>query len=568
MEALEQALQWLQQGRLAEGAARVAELVNQAVLAGQRVQAEGALRRALVFAPKSPPLLARLAALQKLGGHAAQAEVYARQALAGDPGEAIAAALLTDMLVDRGVCGEAIAVAQACLARQPHAAQVHRALSVAFAFQGRTHQAHVHAMSAARALGNNPTALSNALVTALYDDQLTPSQLHELHVALGNRFQPDPAQATLAPRPPRAGRRLRVGFLSADLRAHPVGFFIEPVLRHLDRAQHELFVYSRTAMPDALTTTLRHLDLQWRDVAALDDARTHALIQNDAIDVLIDLTAHTHGGRPRMLVARAAPIQALYVGYPYSSGLPNIDFLIADAHTVPPSSERWYRERIIRLPHAFLCLMPLRDAPPVGPAPALLHGGALTFGSFNHLAKLSDRTVALWSRVLNAVPGSRLMLCAIALVDPETRAFTHQRFAAHGIDAQRLILLPPKVPTSEFLAYYDNIDIGLDPLPFHGGTTTLQAMWQGVPVISLPGQLLHNRMGAALLREAGLDAFIARDETNYVEIAQHWSDRVAELARWRAGARAALQGTALIDGARFAAGFAQALAQMVAAKPS
>jgi predicted O-linked N-acetylglucosamine transferase (SPINDLY family) len=321
-------------------------------------------------------------------------------------------------------------------------------------------------------------------------------------------------------------------------------------------------------MPDALTSTLRLLDLHWRDVAALDDARTHAQIQNDGIDVLIDLAAHTHGGRPRLLAARAAPIQALYLGYPYSSGLPNVDFLIADAQTIPAGSERWYRERVIRLPHAFLCLKPLQDAPPVGPAPALLNGGALTFGSFNHLAKLSDRTVALWSRVLHAVPGSRLMLCAIALVDPDTRAFTQKRFAAHGIDAQQLILLPPKVPTSEFLAYYDNVDIGLDPLPFHGGTTTLQALWQGVPVISLPGRLLHNRMGAALLYEAQLEAFIARDEAHYIELAQHWATRVADLARLRAGLRERLASTPLIDGARFAHGFAQALAQMVALKPS
>jgi predicted O-linked N-acetylglucosamine transferase (SPINDLY family) len=543
----------------------VAAAASRAVLGGRLDDAEGLLRAALAAQPRSAVLLARSAGIRQLRGDAAGALALARAAVREDPGESMAATLAIDGLVEQGLAGEALRIGDAALARGP-VASVLRAQSQALLMAGRAPDALRHALDALAVAPGDPTAISSACIAGLYDDTLDGAALARLHAAHASRMSPAANCGAPAPRPPRAGRRLRIGILSPDLRDHPMGRFAQPLLAHLDRARFELFVYARVAAPDAVTARLQALpDLAWRDTAALDDAAVHAWIQRDAIDVLLDLAGHTAGGRPRLIAARAAPVQLGWLGYPHPSGLPNVDGFIADATICPPGSELPGLEPVLRIDGSALCLPPDPQAPPVATPPAT-RGVTFTFGSFNHLAKLSDATVALWCRVLEAVPDARLALCALPLRDPALRATTQSRFSAHGLDPRRLLLLPPRRPLAAFLAQYDAVDVALDPLPFHGGTTSAQALWQGVPVLSLAGDAPQRRLGASLLRAAGLaDVLLARDGADYVAMARALSADPSRLAILRASLRERL--AAATDGRDFARRFGAAIEAFMAGRP-
>lgn len=543
----------------------VAAAASRAVLAGRLDEAEGLLRAALAAQPRSAVLLARSAGVRQLRGDAAGALALARAAVREDPGESMAATLAIDGLVEQGLAGEALRIGETALARGP-VASVLRAQSQALLMAGRAPEALQHARDALRALPGDATAISTACIAGLYDDTIDGAALARLHVELASRM-PAAAGCRAPPaRSPRSGRRLRIGVLSPDLRDHPMGRFAQPLLAQLDRARFELFVYARVAAPDAVTARLQALpDLAWRDTAALDDAAVHAQIQRDAIDVLLDLAGHTAGGRPRLLAARAAPVQLGWLGYPHPGGLPNVDGFVADEAICPPGSDPAGLEPVLRIDGSALCLPPDPQAPPVA-TPPTTRGAPFTFGSFNHLAKLSDATVALWCRVLAAVPDARLALCALPLRDPALRAATQARFSAHGLDPRRLLLLPPRRPLAAFLAQYDAIDVALDPLPFHGGTTSAQALWQGVPVLSLAGDAPQRRLGASLLRAAGLtDVLLARDGADYVAIARALADDPMRLAMLRSSLRERL--AAATDGRDFARRFGAAIEAWVAGRP-
>jgi predicted O-linked N-acetylglucosamine transferase (SPINDLY family) len=230
-------------------------------------------------------------------------------------------------------------------------------------------------------------------------------------------------------------------------------------------------------------------------------------------------------------------VQLAWLGYPYGCGLAEVDGLIGDPVVLPPGCEWQYLEPLLRLPDGLFCLQAPDDLPPVAPLP-MLASGRPTLASFNHLAKLSDRTVALWSRLLQALPDARLLLCAIPLLDPDTRAFTARRFAGHGIGQDRLELRPPQAAGPDFLRQYDAVDLALDPLPFCGGATTLDALRQGVPVLTRAGDGLHSRMAASILHQLGLDDWVAADEDAYLDIALDWLRRPDDLAQLRGGLRA------------------------------
>jgi protein O-GlcNAc transferase len=546
-------------------AAAVAAAASRAVLGGRIDEAEGLLRAALAAQPRSAVLLARSAGVRQVRGDAAGALALARAAVREDPGESMAATLAIDGLVEQGLAGEALRIGDAALARGA-AASVLRAQSQALLMAGRAPDALRRAREALAAAPADPTAISSACMAALYDDTLDGAALARLHATHASRMPPAAHCGAPASRPPRAGRRLRLGVLSPDLRDHPMGRFVQPLLAHLDRARFEVFVYARVAVPDGITARLQALPaVAWRDTAALDDAAVHALIQRDAIDVLLDLAGHTAGGRPRLIAARAAPMQLGWLGYPHPSGLPNVDGFIADDALCPPGSDPPGLEPVLRVEGSALCLPPDPEAPPVATPPAT-RGAPFTFGSFNHLAKLSDATVALWCRVLDAVPDARLALCAMPLRDPTLRAATQARFTSHGLDPRRLLLLPPRRPLAAFLAQYDAVDVALDPLPFHGGTSTAQALWQGVPVLSCAGDAPQRRMGASLLGAAGLaDTLLARDAADYVAIAHALAHDPARLTALRSSLRERL--AAATDGRDFARRFGTAIEACVTGSP-
>jgi predicted O-linked N-acetylglucosamine transferase (SPINDLY family) len=330
-----------------------------------------------------------------------------------------------------------------------------------------------------------------------------------------------------------------------------VSYFFEPVLAAHDAAAFEVFCYSDAPVADAVTQRLRAQAGQWRDIAGLSDERVAALIRADRIDLLVDLAGHTARNRLLVFARRPAPVQATWLGYPNTTGLAAIDFRVTDAVSDPPGqTEAWHTEELVRLAGPFSCYAPPAESPPVSPLPALA-AGHVTFGCLNNLAKLTPPTVALWAQLLGAVAGSRLLLKASGLADAETAARLRQEFAGQGIDPARLDLRGAGQSVARHLGVYHQVDVALDPFPYNGTTTTCEALWMGVPVVTLAGDAHVSRVGASLLTHLDLTACIAESPAAYVDRARGLAGDLARLAVLRAGLRERLRASPLCDGPGF-----------------
>lgn len=538
--------------------AAVREGARLAIAQGAMDHAAQLLERGLRAHPATADLHALLAVLQRACGRAPAAVAAAEQALRIDSSEPTAAAVLADIALAHGAPSRALAAADAGLAKYPRAAVLWRDRGRALLDRGEPCAASA-ALRQSFAL--NPLDLAtrnNLCLASLYDGSLDPAAVQALHLQMANATPSNATTQSVASVPePRARARdspLRIGVLSADLRTHPVGVFMGALFAHADPQRVEWFVYANHTGSDAVTTRLRARTHHWRDIAMLGNAACVETLRADALDLLLDLSGHTAGARPAVIEAHVAPLQIAYLGYPAPTGARGIDAMIADAFVMPEGAEQGWPEQILRLPHAFLCYEPYPETPEIAPR---AHAAPFTFGSFNNLAKLDDATVALWCRVLEAAPDTRLLLCATTLGEAATAAFTRSRFAARGIDPARLACAPPVANPAQLLARYAEVDVALDPLRFNGGTTTLDALWQGVPVVTLPGAIMPSRMAASVLSTAGLGEWIARDADDYVAIATRAVAERARLAQLRATLRERLAASALIDGAQFAASFVE-----------
>ncbi len=402
----------------------------------------------------------------------------------------------------------------------------------------------------------NRHAADNRLYLDIYVET-DPAKICAHHRAWGHELHPAVPAVRHAVRKP-----LKLGYVSADFRRHSVGFFIEELLRHHDPREVEVHAYSDVAQPDALTARFMKLAPHWHDVAAWDDERLRAAIRDAGIDVLVDLSGHTNGNRLSVFAKRAAPVQVSALGYPATTGVSAMDYRLCDAVTDPPGSEAYATEELMRL-HALHCFTPPADAPAVAALPMLTRG-IVTFGSFNKLAKISDHTVRLWAGILNAVPGARLVLKTKPLVEEETRAALRRRFGAHGVDAARLDLRGWHPEDKDHLAAYGEIDIALDTFPYNGTTTTCEALWMGVPVVSLAGKGHAARVGASLLTSAGLRSWCAAREDEIQGIAVSAVSDPETLAGLRAGLREQVRASRLCDGLAYTRDLESAYRAMVA----
>ncbi|MFP7723580.1 O-linked N-acetylglucosamine transferase, SPINDLY family protein [Lysobacter sp. A3-1-A15] len=525
--------------------------------------AKQALQRAMAELPDDPETHALVAAAARIQGQPDALEAAARRALALDPGHPVAAALLSEHLRDRLRLGEAREVTDACLAVRPDDYGTRLARAGLQMFSGDAAAAMADA-DVARQQSPSLQARQVACMASLYVDRLDARQVMARHLEVGASIPP--LTLPLAPRRPYAPghRPLRIGLLSPDLRRHPVGSFIAPLLAGLPRPRTHAICFSDAA-PDDASRRLQGFADTWHDTRALDDTRVFRLIQSEAIDVLVDLAGHTHGSRPALLASRTAPLQVVYLGYLHDTGMAGCDGVVGDALTLPSGTAS--ARAPLRLPGCFLCFEPAPDAPPVCERPA---AGEVVFGSFNHLAKLSPDTVSLWSALVQRVPGSRLVLCALGLQDESVRRGVRARFAAHGVGDGRLELRAPVTDPAAFLRQYDDIDIALDPLPFNGGTTTLQALWQGVPVLSCPRDTMASRSGASILHAAGLGDWVASGGADFIargeRLASDAGLRATLRATLRASMRERIQAAGLTDGPRFAQGFVALLESTLLAR--
>ena len=387
---------------------------------------------------------------------------------------------------------------------------------------------------------------------------VTREELFAEHVAFGRAVGAFPPPAL--PNPPDAARRLRVAILSPDLRAHSCAFFLEPLLQHLDRAQFELLLYHDHFREDAVSARLKSLASKWRNLVGQPSPAVEKIIRADAPDLLIDLAGHTGlSSRLPLYARRLAPVQITYLGYPDTTGLPAMDFRFTDAHADPPGdADRFATERLVRFAPTAWAYAPPPEAPPVGPSPAA-RGAPITFGCFNNPTKITDPLLALWGRLLQAVPGSRLVLKGRGFGNDGQRARYRERFARAGLPAERVDLLERTADTTSHLALYHGIDVALDSFPYHGTTTTCEALWMGVPVVTRAGDRHASRVGVSLLHAAGHPEWAAASEDDYVRIAAHLATDVPRLATLRTGLRDELRRGPLLDHAGQAGRFGAAL---------
>lgn len=513
-------------------------------------------QRAFNLRPDDPSL-AHNAALALQGcGRAGEAMALLERGVARSPDDVPLRLTLANLLLDDLRAGDALAHCEAALARGMDA-QV--AVTCAGALLSlcepeRSLEILRQAVAAAPENENVVAALASALN---YAPGTYPEESSRVHRRFGELLERGVPSARPVPKVAR-GRagRLRIGFLSPDLRTHSVAFFLEPLIDRLDKAAFETGAYFTSMHADATTARLRGKFGWWRECHARTPLQITSMIVDDKVDILVDLAGHTQGTGLLVMALGPAPMQVTYLGYPNTTGLRAIGLRVVDSISDLPGSDAWATERLVRLDPCFLCYRPPADAP----APALEPHEGIVFGSFNASQKINRPLIALWARVLRESPGSRLRLKSmLGLREPGVRAFIGGAFREEGIDPARVEFLPAAPSTREHLALYAGIDIALDTQPYHGTTTTCEALWMGVPVITMTGRVHAQRVGASLLHAAGLPELIAPDEKAYVRLAGDLARDADRLVTMRQSLRARVAASPLCDEAAYAARFGAAM---------
>jgi protein O-GlcNAc transferase len=351
--------------------------------------------------------------------------------------------------------------------------------------------------------------------------------------------------------------RLRVAMVSGDLNQHPVGYFLESLLAKLDPARVELIAYPTSQRFDALTRRIQPKFAAWKPLYALHDEASARLIHADGVHVLLDLAGHTGYNRLPVFAWKPAPVQVSWLGYFATTGMAEMDYLLADRVGVPESQQQNFTESIWYLPDTRLCFTAPASAVAVAPLPAL-QNGYLTFGCFQNLSKVGDEVLAAWGKIFAALPGARLRWQSKQLGDAAVAQQQRSRLREHGIDAAR-VSLHGSASREAYLAAHAEVDLVLDTFPYPGGTTTCEALWMGVPTVTLAGDTLLSRQGASLLAAAGLDDWVATNVKDYIAKAIAMANDTPKLMTLRKGLREQVNTSPLFDAKRFAKNFEDAL---------
>jgi protein O-GlcNAc transferase len=493
-------------------------------------------RRAAELAPNDATVHLTLGSLL-FDLHRREAETALNRALELDPTNIAALVNLAAVQIHLNQLEQSVETNRRALALNPEHPDAHGNIAGVLRQQGDIQASIEHYRRALKAQPAGATIFSGYLLTRQADVTARPADLLADHQLWASRFgtpiDPGP-EGGFGPRDRDPHRRLRIGYVSADLRNHSVASFVEPLIAAHDRSQVEVFCYSSAKAPDVTTARIRATADAWREVRLLTDAELTDLVVRDQIDVLVDLSGHTGDHRLTCFARRPAPVQVTYCGYPATTGLSAIGWRLTDAVADPAGeSDLHHAERLWRLPNGFLCFQPeVEDRAPAGALPALT-GGFVTFGSFNNLAKLNDGVFDLWAEVLRAVPGSKLLLKCRGLGDDGPRQRVRARFATQGIDPDRIEIAPYAANRLEHLAVYNQVDIGLDSFPYNGTTTTCEALWKGVPVVTLRGTAHAGRVGASLMTHAGLPELVAHTPEAYVQTCARLAGDLAALATMR-----------------------------------
>lgn len=527
---------------------------------GRADEAARAWRTALAIQPRFADALVNLAAADARAGRPQEAISGFRAAIAANPHCVPALGNLGTMLVEQRSYGEALHFLRRAAALDPMSADIMVNIGRALSECGLAREARAAFEVAVRLRPDDRVAASNRLLTLHYCDDVDTRTVIDAHTAWGRTWEPE---GGVAPRPqPVVGRsKWRIGLLSGDFNDHAVMRFLTPFLEHRDRERAELYCYYTGSRHDFCTELVQRETQAFAFVGGLSDEEIAREMRKDGIDVLIDLSGHSAGGRPSVLALRPAPLQVSWLGYLCTTGLASVDFRITDEIADPQGSEtEGTIDRPWRLP-AMWSYQPRPDTPQVSPSPAASRG-AITFGSTNNPAKLSDSALSLWAGVLRSVPASRLAM--FAHDDPLCRDRIVREFRASGISPDRLHFFG-RERAADYLARYGTIDILLDSTPYSGGTTTCDALWMGVPVVTLAGDRPFSRTSASILHAAGLSQWIAGDRHAYITIAGNLADDIPALSNIRMQLRGILSRSRLLDGAAMSRQLLEGLGAMWAA---
>ena len=518
-----------------------------------------AYRRALAINPDYAPAHFNLAnALKRAGQNAAAAAEY-EHALRLNPSDAQARTNLAAALQRLGRLDEAVAECERAIALRPDLALAHNNLGSCMHARGQIEDALPHFRKAVELSPEDGFLQSNLAHALNYAPGIDAQAIFEEHVRWGRRHADTLAPVARAVPDRSPARRVRIGYVSAYFREHAISVFTEPLLAAHDHRAFEVTCYSDVRKPDAVTSRFRSSADRWIDTSTLSDTALAERIAADQVDILVDLTGHLEGNRLLTFARRPAPIQVTYIGYQNTTGMQAMDYRLTDAWSDPQgTTDRFYTEKLVRLPRAFFCYRPADDAPPASALPARTTGG-VTFGSFNKLAKITTEVLSAWAQILFRVPNSRLLV----LADPSDAALARMRsaFAAHGVAGERLEFVG-KRPRREYLELHQQVDIVLDTFPFNGHTTVCEALWMGVPVIVLAGETYVSRFGGSALVNMDLQDLIATSTEGYIETAVQLAGDLDRLPALRATLRERMLASPLLDAAGFTRNLEDAYRQM------
>jgi protein O-GlcNAc transferase len=403
------------------------------------------------------------------------------------------------------------------------------------------------------------TAFSNYLLTLNYNPAFGPKQLYAQHTRFGAAFERPQNTVRTFTKDLSPQRTLRIGYVSADFRTHPVSRFLEPLFEHHDKNEFEIFVYSGARVPDDTTRLFKRLSGHWTDAFAMSDTDLVEKIREDEIDILVDLSGHSADNRLPVFALKPAPLQVTYLGYPNTSGLSSMDYRITDGICDPSGEPVAHSENLVRLSPCFCCYAPSRKSPAPGPLP-IRQNHVVTFGSTHTLARLNDELLDLWAALLSKIPSSRLCIMRTTLKDSSLERL-YKRFASRSIDKNRLIIRNT-VPAEGHLAVYRDIDVLLDSFPWSGHTTAFEALWMGVPVVTLRGDRHAGRMVSSVLDCLDMKDCIAGTKEEYLSVARGLSSDVDKLDGLRATLRDRMMKSPLCDGKTFTANLEDAYRTM------
>jgi protein O-GlcNAc transferase len=529
-----------------------ANLADALLLAGNPDESIAACRKALSIRPDYPIAHNNLANALAAQGKSEESLASIRQAIALKPDYADGLYNLGNALQLRGQLEDSAAAYRRAIRANSDFAGAYNNLGKVLKDMRQLDDAISAFQEAMHLRPNLAAANSNFLYALHYPQNIEPQMIFREHLIWDRRHARPLSRNFRAHDNDRApDRPLRVGYVSADFRRHSVAHFLESLISHHDPAQAEIFCYSDTTPTDETTARFQKSAAHWRDSAKWSNPQLVEFIRRDRIDILIDLAGHGSGSRLLAFACKPAPIQITYCGYPNTTGMTAIDYRFTDALADPPGeTDAMHTEKLLRLPQTFLCYTAPLDAPPVAPPPEA--SGKITFGSFNALAKITPSMLAVWSQILLQIPGSQIIIKShTGLNDRSPRQRLLDIFASCGIESSRVDLHAHVPSLSGHLDFYRQIDIALDTFPYHGTATTCEAIWMGVPVVTLAGKMHVSRVGVSLLTNVGLPDFIAESPEHYVQIAVDLAKSPARLADLRTTLRDRMAQSPLMNARQF-----------------